>query len=1187
MAKENISIKTMITPVLDQRATTNVIRDLEKIAKKGSAVNFTKTIKQANLNVKAINEISKAAEAFSKNLSSAANASLGKLKELGKKLSEAKQEAKALESAYAAESDDTKKGDIQKKLSDLSSVMGDLNKQINAQKGTLKSYTSEIKRASVAQKKGIDKLNEMASFSGKDMFKGVGDGLIRAVSGDIKGGLAGMLSSISKGAAGKTARGVQEKGDAAGGAKGAEKMAGAGEMMGKAATGLSMAVAGLAALAKFINKASGAMADLNKKMLEGTGFAKDIGVSGADYAKSLKNMREAAMDAHGALIKFGGSSETAMAAAGAFARESTGSIVQAEAMIKDMGGKDLQQGMFELAKNAQVYGKALGMEATEVAGFMGQMVSEIGISHQNVSKVMADVVKQASQAGIPVNKFMAIFKDAIPELDMFTNRIEEVTGVVKMMSKTMDPRQLKDFMKAFGKGFDQMDFKQRLKMVLVVGPGKMGKIMEKDFARSTESMAGQLGDLGDEFKQAMSGKGPTKDITKDIAAISAKAAAAGIDPTKISAMQDLARSKKLGASGDPLKMATGMKGMGMLGRMEALEAHAGAFTGGDLTGLGEHVAKQLGISEQELKAIQKLKDNMAVNTASVRKTGRTSSVSINTNLKKILKQEGKLKDDSDETFESTMKGLTDGDIQEKIKLASTMQMAEDKENAQSADEIAQQQVIATTSLGDKMENVLAFLLEKIYYAMDSVLSELNGIFSWMSGGEAEKKSVAAINAMRDDAKKSFAGNDAAYAKFSGDMDAVQRAVASGKDSKDLANQFGDKLMGLGFGKVTDAKTGERHWDWEKETKVRGQMATAGLSREDIDKFVNSYKEGKIVETDKLLKGMDTDKMVKLLGELSKDQATDAKGLGRGTAANEAGVLHAKQRTGGTDLDKRTADLYGKGVGDAAAAKIAQETGQPAPPKSGAAVPKPGDPGFIGPPAPPKAGLTPEQVAAIKKVAADAAAGPAATIGAPAAGPGPGPGPKPADVKLANVAAQDSTKIQEEHAKTADAALSQDEDIYRGINDTLSLFKKGIKYEQSWLTTKYSNVLKDATLESFRTALFEFAMLTEWDKVSQWGKDLGEKNMKPSSGSDFLKQTGKWAQEVSPAKYGFATGGSVDYDQMARVHKGEMVVPKGGMLVKGGEGSGGKIVNVNATINVQTDADPKQIAAAVHELYRAH
>jgi hypothetical protein len=41
-----------------------------------------------------------------------------------------------------------------------------------------------------------------------------------------------------------------------------------------------------------------------------------------------------------------------------------------------------------------------------------------------------------------------------------------------------------------------------------------------------------------------------------------------------------------------------------------------------------------------------------------------------------------------------------------------------------------------------------------------------------------------------------------------------------------------------------------------------------------------------------------------------------------------------------------------------------------------------------------------------------------------------------------------------------------------------------------------------------------------------------------------------------------------------------------MLVKG-DGGGGKVVNVNATIHVSTDADPKQIAAAVHDLYRAH
>lgn len=1170
MAKEKVKLEYLVTPVLDQRATANVVRDIEKIAKKGTQLNFTKAVKEANNNVKAINEISKAAEAFSKQLGKATQSSVQRLKVLGKELADAQQEAKALSEAYAAETDDTKKGEIEKKIQDLSSHIGDLNKEIAGNRSALKGYRSEIQRASAAQKKSIEKLNQFASFSPKDALKGVMAGLGKALTGDAKQAMSGIgdaLGSVVSGVKGGAARAGQAHGQAKGGAKGDAAMA----EMGKAMGAMSGAVAAIAALAKFINKASGAMADLNKQLLAGTGFANDIGVSGKEYAQSLKNMRNAAMDAHGPLIKFGASSETAMAAAGAFAKETTGSIVQTEAMLKQMGGGDLQQGMFELAKNAQVYGKALGMEAKDVAGFMGQLVSEVGVSHENVTKVMGDVVKQASQAGIPVNKFMAIFKDAIPELDMFTNRIEEVTGVVKMMSKTMDPRQLKDFMKAFGKGFDQMDFKQRLKMALVVGPGKMSKIMEKDFKRSTDAMADNLGKdgLGAEFKKAMMGGGATKDITKDVASVAAKAMAMGIDPTKISAMQDMARNEKARKSGDVLKMATGMSGMGMLGRMEALEAYAGRFTGGDLTGLGEHVAKQLGVSEQEYKAIVKLKQGMEANTASVRKTGRVSSTSINNNLKKILKQEGKLKDDSEESFEATMKGLTDGDLQDKIKLASTMQIEENKENAQSMEEIAQEQVIATTSLGDKMENTLAFLLEKIYYAMDSVLSELNGIFSWMSGGEAEKKSVAAINSMRDDAKKSFGDNSAAYSKFSADMDAVQRAVASGKDSNALKNQFGDKLMGLGFGKMTDPKTGKRDWDFDAENKTRGKLAKAGLDKEDIDKFVNAYKEGKIAETDKMLKGLDTDKMVKLLAELSKEQAQNAEGLGRGKKPGEADELRkAKLKTQGKDLDPRTLQKMAedKGMTPEELAKAMQQT-------TGS------EGGSVSPEVAKKLGLSPQDVK-------DLAKGPAAAVGSPGLDP-KAIGAKPAEVKATNTAIKETAKTQEVQAKAAEVQVDQNDDIYHGINDQLSLLKKGIKYEQSWLTGKYQNVLKEATLESFRTALFEFAMLTEWDKVSQWGKDLGEKNMKPTSGSDFMKQTGKWAQEVSPAKYGFATGGSVDYDQIARLHKGEMVVPKGGMLVKGGEGGGNKNVTVNATINVHTDADPKQIAAEVHNLYRAH
>lgn len=1176
MAKEKVKLEYLVTPVLDQRATTNVVREIEKIAKRGTQLNFTKVVKEANNNVKAINEIAKAAESFSKKLSAAVQGTVQKIKSLGKELSEAQQEAKALEEAYAAESDDTKKGEIQKRLSDLSSVIGDLNKQIDVQKAALKSQSSEIKRATAAQRKSIEGLNKFSAYKPADMFKGVGSGILKVISGDLKGGLMTAMSSMAKGTAGAQARSAQAKGTAKGGPEGMKDMAAAGESLGRASMAMTGAVAAISALVKFISKASSAMSDLNKAMLQGTGFAKDIGVSGKEYASTIKQVREAAMDAHGALLKYGGSSETAMQVFGAFAKESSGSIVQAAEQVKQIGGGDLQIGMFEMAKNAQVYGKALGMEAQDVAGLMGQMVNEMGASHENVQKIMGDVVKQASQAGIPVNKFMSIFKDTIPELDMFTNRIEEVTGAIKLMSKTMDPRALKDFVKAFGKSFDQMDFKQRLKMALVVGPGEMGKIMEKDFKRSTNSMAANLGEFGQEFQDIMAGK--KGDIQKAATDMAARMASKGKDATQISQVMEMAQNKKL-SQGGVLKQATAMRGMGMMGRMEALKSYAGRFTGGDITGLGEHVAKQLGVSEQEYKAILALDRSMDMHMVGLKKTGRTSSASINQNLKKILKQDGKITEESDEAMEQYMSNLANTNAKEAqsyIQAAATMQMDTDKDNAKSADEIAQENVIATTSIGDKIENVLGFLMEKMYYAINDVLSILDKTFSWMVGDAKQKEIIQ--KAAAEGGIKSQKGQ----AQFTKDMEKLNRLADAGASRDKMLGEFQNQMMAsVGYGGEKDVEGKKR------SASVLGKV----MSKDDVEKFQKLYEGGKIAEAQEMLTGgsltglggLNKDDLTKLLVEASKVSAQgmrDDVGPMRGTASNEAqkkqdALLQAKLRTQGKDLDERhmrgmNSDLSKKM--DALDAYVAKH-GQTVDKKTGQAV--------LSPEVAKQLGISDEdfkQIAAMKA----SVSSPAVAVGAPSA-----PGTKPAEAKAANTAIQDTAKVQEGVAKTAEAQLDQGDDIYRGINDQLSLLKKGVKFEQSWMNSKFQNVLKDATLESFRTALFEFAMLTEWDKVKQWGKDLGDKNMKPTSAADFMKKTSDWAQNVAAPTYGFATGGSIDYDQMARVHKGEYVVPKGGVLVKEGGNTSNKNVTVNATINVHTDADPKQIAAEVHNLYRAH
>ncbi len=157
--------------------------------------------------------------------------------------------------------------------------------------------------------------------------------------------------------------------------------------------------------------------------------------------------------------------------------------------------------------------------------------------------------------------------------------------------------------------------------------------------------------------------------------------------------------------------------------------------------------------------------------------------------------------------------------------------------------------------------------------------------------------------------------------------------------------------------------------------------------------------------------------------------------------------------------------------------------------------------------------------------------------------------------------QDAGKSQEEIAKVSEAD-------YQNSADALSLMKKGLKFEQSWMNTKFKNVLKESTLDSFRTALLEqtiiYAKMWSDEKFRKAFGDAGKDILASGTGlADFAgiapdSETG--VQDVLDKAKQHATGlMGVPYDNyLASLHKGEMVLPAS--AVRSAKG-GGKSTNV--------------------------
>jgi len=190
-------------------------------------------------------------------------------------------------------------------------------------------------------------------------------------------------------------------------------------------------------------------------------------------------------------------------------------------------------------------------------------------------------------------------------------------------------------------------------------------------------------------------------------------------------------------------------------------------------------------------------------------------------------------------------------------------------------------------------------------------------------------------------------------------------------------------------------------------------------------------------------------------------------------------------------------------------------------------------------------------------------------GAPAGPPVPG-APTPTDQKAALDAHKDTADTAGDQLKVQQAAADAADDTYAGVNDVLGVLKKGVKFEQSWMTTKFKNILKESSLDALRPALAEqlvgYAKI--WDDPDLRKALVGEGGAKllgaGGTSADILGLKGGGdAQDSLNALLkakgvpGYAAGGVVQQTGPAIVHAGEVVTP----AAEARRGKGGKTVNV--------------------------
>jgi hypothetical protein len=359
----------------------------------------------------------------------------------------------------------------------------------------------------------------LANDFGTDLANGVEeaiDGLKnKDFAGVAKGLGSGLLKSLKSGKVGMEKFAMANKG--------------AGGMKGMAANGMGAALKGISGVASklgpvlntfakmgpMIGAVSGAVIGLIKLLIDVESHAKELnkeildGASTADlYAASANNFDAGLGKLKGTLRtvrdemsdfkmndSMGTNAKDHLQVLGVLQKEGQTLKTLEDRLSNNKKQADaLHQSMTkfsDVTKMSIAYSRLFGVSIDEIASFQSEMMTELGTSLVDTKLEFARMESAAVESGIAANKFFNIMRNVSSDLSLYGVRLGEVTKMLKQMGKAMSPRTAQKYLQSFAKGMKDFSADDRLKMVLLGGPGAVNDI-KKDLAGQKDDIVKKL-----------------------------------------------------------------------------------------------------------------------------------------------------------------------------------------------------------------------------------------------------------------------------------------------------------------------------------------------------------------------------------------------------------------------------------------------------------------------------------------------------------------------------------------------------------------------------------------------------------------------------------------------------------------------------------------------------------------------
>jgi hypothetical protein len=614
-----------------------------------------------------------------------------------------------------------------------------------------------------------------------------------------------------------------------------------------------LAVGGsLAAVVGLFSMMEGAVQDANKEILKSVSYTDLLDINASDVQDSFKQIRETFTDASFS-NQLGMSNSEVLELAGTLNKANFGFKAFSNGL----------SGMKDAMTTLRAESLRMGVEMSDLVTRAEMFAYEIGVSVQdgaafrNMASDLADIRDMAVQTGYSTSNFFKIVTDLTSQLDNMNLRTKEAGAMFIRLGRIVGPNGVQQFLSGLAGGITNESYLDQIKRQMLTSGKEVSSVLQAEALRSSSALLSTFEDS--EGLRALSGMGidtsskeglikslQGMDVNKRqevLGKLSMNEQTAGLG-RELSKVMNLARGADPNASRTDKSRAFDAVGAGgALGLQYArAETHLRGRNVSELSDIAKDEMIQFtGLTKEQIEQYGQIQDTLKGQYVEAQKIAEASKNRALTEAEKnqldtmgLKAQGGKLR------TSNTDIGV--GDFTSFLTLAQGEALSKKGEEALTQEDLLQQNVIATVSVADRINNYLGEFLQTIATGVMDIANHL--FFDDENDATIENKKEAITKVETDLAK--IREGQANSRKEIAALE-MKAKVAKGDDKKAIEAQLEREKEKLKEAEDASMVLRESRRQMQQNKYGMGTIYDSDVSQEDIEKEAREQALYKIAD----------------------------------------------------------------------------------------------------------------------------------------------------------------------------------------------------------------------------------------------------------------------------------------------------------------------------------------------------